>query len=190
MVSYGVRKDTEVIDYDELEQTAEREAEGDHRRRQRLSAHFRFFAHAPDCRQGRRAAYRGHGPLCRTRCRRRTSIASAACAYRYQHDAQDAARTTVGADPFAAAVCCGDRQVCISGSQGGPLVHIMAASDAFRDTAACFKYAADRRQPCAETLQAEGFRVVSAHRHHCVVIFAKGMLGSEAEAPQRCRHYR
>src|SRR5579862_9796306 len=42
---YTVRRDTEVIDYDELEAIALREAQGHHRRRQRLSAVVGFRAH-------------------------------------------------------------------------------------------------------------------------------------------------
>ncbi len=43
IVPYGVRRDDERIDYDELARTGRRaQAEDDHRRRQRLSAHPRF----------------------------------------------------------------------------------------------------------------------------------------------------
>ena len=46
IVPYGVRKDDERIDYDELERLARRaQAEDDHRRRQRLSARHRLRAH-------------------------------------------------------------------------------------------------------------------------------------------------
>ena len=54
--SYGVTKETETIDYDELEATRRaRTPQDDHRRRLRLSAHYRFRAHAPDRRQSWRA---------------------------------------------------------------------------------------------------------------------------------------
>ena len=52
---YTVRRDTELIDYDELETIAvAREAKGDHRRRQRVSAPVGFCPHAADRRQGGR----------------------------------------------------------------------------------------------------------------------------------------
>ena len=57
IVPYGVRKDDERIDYDELERAGPRaQAEDDHRRRQRLPARHRLRAHRPDRR--RRSARR------------------------------------------------------------------------------------------------------------------------------------
>ena len=51
VVSYGVRKDTEVIDYDELEAIATKEKPThDYWRRQRVCADFRFPPDARDCR--------------------------------------------------------------------------------------------------------------------------------------------
>jgi glycine hydroxymethyltransferase len=76
------------------------------------------------------------------------------------------------------------------GMQGGPLVHIMAAK------AVCFheamqpefkEYArqiVSNAKVLAETLAAEGFRIISGgtDTHLMLVdVFAKGMLGSEAE---------
>src|SRR5205807_2648009 len=76
------------------------------------------------------------------------------------------------------------------GMQGGPLVHIMAAK------AVCFleamrpefrEYARQvvtNAKVMAETLSAEGFRIISGgtDTHLMLVdVFAKGMLGSEAE---------
>ena len=49
IVPYGVRKDDERLDYDELAQKAARaQAEADHRRRERLSARHRLRAHRGD----------------------------------------------------------------------------------------------------------------------------------------------
>ncbi len=82
IVPYGVTKETETIDYDELEKLGRAgTAEADYRRRQRLSAHHRFRPHAPDCRQSRRALPGGHGALCRTGRRRSASFARAARAH-------------------------------------------------------------------------------------------------------------
>ena len=55
-VPYGVREDNGLIDYDELAASrAAREAEDDHRRRQRLLAHHRLRPHGRDRPQRRRA---------------------------------------------------------------------------------------------------------------------------------------
>jgi glycine hydroxymethyltransferase len=76
------------------------------------------------------------------------------------------------------------------GMQGGPLVHIMAAKaicfleamqPSFRDYAA---QVVTNAKALAETLAAEGFRIVSGgtDTHLMLVdVFSKGMLGSEAE---------
>jgi glycine hydroxymethyltransferase len=81
-------------------------------------------------------------------------------------------------------------KVVFPGMQGGPLVHIMAAK------AVCFREAmqaefreyakqvVDNAKVLAETLAAEGFRIISGgtDTHLMLVdVFSKGMLGSEAE---------
>jgi glycine hydroxymethyltransferase len=87
---------------------------------------------------------------------------------------------------FAAAV---DKAV-FPGMQGGPLMHIIAAKavcflealqPSFRDYA---KQVVANAQVLAETLAAEGFRIVSGgtDTHLMLVdVFSKGMFGSEAE---------
>jgi glycine hydroxymethyltransferase len=87
---------------------------------------------------------------------------------------------------FAAAI----DKVVFPGMQGGPLVHIIAAK------AVCFREAMQpdfrdyarqvvaNAKVLAETLAAEGFRIISGgtDTHLMLVdVFAKGMLGSEAE---------
>jgi glycine hydroxymethyltransferase len=81
-------------------------------------------------------------------------------------------------------------KVVFPGMQGGPLVHIIAAKavcfrealqPAFRDYAGQI---VSNAKVLAETLAAEGFRVISGGTDtHLMLIdvFAKGMLGSEAE---------
>ena len=81
-------------------------------------------------------------------------------------------------------------KVVFPGMQGGPLVHIMAAKAVcfreamqpeFRDYA---KQVVANAKVLAETLAAEGFRVISGgtDTHLMLVdVFSKGMLGSEAE---------
>jgi glycine hydroxymethyltransferase len=87
---------------------------------------------------------------------------------------------------FAAAI----DKVVFPGMQGGPLVHIIAAK------AVCFKEALQpefrdyarqivaNAKVLAETLAAEGFRIISGGTDtHLILVdvFSKGMLGSEAE---------
>src|SRR6201988_3389449 len=81
-------------------------------------------------------------------------------------------------------------KVVFPGMQGGPLVHIIAAKAVcfreamqpeFRDYA---KQAVANAKVLAETLAAEGFRIISGgtDTHLMLVdVFSKGMLGSEAE---------
>jgi len=81
-------------------------------------------------------------------------------------------------------------KVVFPGMQGGPLVHIIAAKavcfreamqPAFRDYA---KQVVANAKVLAETLAAEGFRIISGgtDTHLMLVdVFSKGMLGSEAE---------
>jgi len=87
---------------------------------------------------------------------------------------------------FAAAI----DKVVFPGMQGGPLMHIIAAKaicfqeamqPEFRDYA---KQVVANAKVLAETLAAEGFRIISGgtDTHLMLVdVFAKGMLGSEAE---------
>ena len=92
-VAYGVKKEDERIDYDEIEKLAARaQAENDRRRRQRLFPHHRFRAHRQSRQIRRRALLRGHGAHRRTRRRRRSSQPGAACRHRFHDNAQDAAR--------------------------------------------------------------------------------------------------
>ena len=92
-VPYGVRRDDQRIDMDEVAQARPRApAEGDHRRRLGLSAHPRFPAIPRDRRRGRRLSDGRHGAFRRPGRRRRASVAVPACACRHHDDAQDAAR--------------------------------------------------------------------------------------------------
>src|SRR5690348_14136499 len=87
---------------------------------------------------------------------------------------------------FAAAI----DKVVFPGMQGGPLVHIIAAKavcflealqPSFRDYA---RQVVANAKVLAETLAAEGFRIISGgtDTHLMLVdVFSKGMLGSEAE---------
>ncbi len=191
VVSYGVRKDTETIDYDELEAIALREKP--------------------------RAIIGGGSAYARTLdFPRMRAIADKVGAYLVVDMAHISGLVAGGVHPspvphahivtttthktlrgprsglvlcqqeFAAAV---DKCV-FPGQQGGPLVHIMAAKAvAFKEALQPeFKEYATQvvanARVLAETLKAEGFRIISGgtDTHLMLVdVFSKGMLGSEAE---------
>ncbi|MGC1869547.1 MAG: serine hydroxymethyltransferase [Acidobacteriaceae bacterium] len=191
VASYGVRKDTEVIDYDELEQIAEREK--------------------PKMIIGGGSAYPRTFDFPRMR-----QIADKVGAFLVVDMAHFAGLVAAGVHPspvphahivmttthktlrgpraglilcqqdFAASV---DRSV-FPGQQGGPLIHIIAAKAVafkealqpeFKDYA---KQIVSNAKALAESLMAEGYRVVSGgtDTHLMLVdVFVKGMFGSEAE---------
>jgi len=191
IVSYGVSRDTETIDYDELERTAEREK--------------------PKLIIGGGSAYPRIIDFARMR-----QIADKVGAFYLVDMAHFAGLVAGGAHPSpiphahittttthktlrgprsglilckAAHAAAVDRSV-FPGCQGGPLVHIIAAK------AVCFKEAmqpefkqyarqiVSNAKTLAKTLADEGFRIISGgtDTHLMLVdVFSKGMLGSEAE---------
>ncbi|MCU1314456.1 MAG: Serine hydroxymethyltransferase [Acidobacteriaceae bacterium] len=191
VASYGVRKDTEVIDYDELAEIARRER--------------------PKLLIGGGSAYPRTFDFARMR-----AIADEAGALLLIDMAHFAGLVAGGAHPspvphahivtttthktlrgpragmilcqqqFAAAV---DKSV-FPGQQGGPLVHVIAAKavafgealqPGFREYAAQIVRNA---KVLAEALAEQGFRVISGGTDTHVLlidVFAKGILGSEAE---------
>lgn len=192
IVGYQVRRDTEVIDYDELEALAVREQ--------------------PKIIVGGGSAYPRHWDFARMR-----QIADKVGAFLMVDMAHFAGLVAGGAHPspvphahmvtttthktlrgprsglilcngeFAASV---DRSV-FPGQQGGPLMHVVAAKAvAFREALQPeFKsYAAQivaNAKALAAGLQNHGFRIISGGTDTHVLladVFAKGMLGSEAEA--------
>jgi glycine hydroxymethyltransferase len=191
VVSYVVRKDTEVIDYDELEQTAERE-------KPKViigggSAYPRIF----DFARMRQIADKVGALFVVDMAHFAGLVAGGVHPSPVPH-AHIVTSTThktlrgprsgliLSQQQFAAAI---DKAV-FPGQQGGPLVHIMAAKAvAFREALQpdFRQYATQivaNARVLAEALQAEGFRIVSGGTDtHLMLIdvFAKGMLGSEAE---------
>jgi len=188
---YGVRRDTETIDYDELESIAERER--------------------PKVIIGGGSAYPRLWDFARMR-----QIADKVGAV-YIFDMAHIAGLVAGdvhpspvphahittttthktlRGPRAGLILCGsdlaaavDKAV-FPGQQGGPLVHIIAAKAiAFAEVLRPeFRtYAAQvvaNAKVLAESLQAEGYRIISGgtDNHLMLVdVFSKGMLGSEAE---------
>ena len=192
VVSYGVRKDTETIDYDELEQTALRE-------KPKViigggSAYPRFF----DFKRMREIADKCGALLLVDMAHFAGLVAGGAHPSPVPH-AQIVTTTTHKTlrGPRAGMILCRqdlaaaiDKSV-FPGQQGGPLVHIIAAKAvAFREALQPgFKtYAAQivaNAKVLAETLANAGYRIISGgtDTHLMLVdVFAKGMLGSEAEA--------
>jgi glycine hydroxymethyltransferase len=191
VVSYGVRKDTETIDYDLLEQIALTE-------KPKViigggSAYPRFFdfprmrAIADTC-----------GALLLVDMAHFAGLVAGGVHPSPVPHAQIVMTTThktlrgpragmiLSRQEFAAAI---DKAV-FPGQQGGPLVHIIAAKAvAFREALEPgFKdYARQviaNAQALAETLAAEGYRVISGgtDTHVMLVdVFSRGVLGSEAE---------
>ena len=192
VVSYGVRKDTETIDYDELEQIALRE-------RPKLiigggSAYPRIFDF-----ERMRAIADTCGALLLIDMAHFAGLVAGGVHPSPVPHAQIVTTTThktlrgpragmiLCKQDYAAAV---DKNV-FPGHQGGPLVHIIAAKavalkealePAFADYA---RQIVANAKILAQTLKDAGFRIISGgtDTHLMLVdVFAKGMLGSEAEA--------
>jgi glycine hydroxymethyltransferase len=192
VVSYGVRKDTETIDYDLLEESALRE-------KPKVivgggSAYPRFFDFAR-----MRAIADKAGALLMVDMAHFAGLVAGGVHPSPVPHAQIVTTTTHKTlrGPRAGMVLCRQElaqavdKAVFPGQQGGPLVHIIAAKavafrealqPGFRDYAAQIVANA---KVLAETLAAAGFRVISGgtDTHLMLVdVFAKGMLGSEAEA--------
>jgi glycine hydroxymethyltransferase len=191
VVSYGVRKDTETIDYDELEQIAMRE-------KPKLiigggSAYPRIFDF-----QRMRAIADAAGALLLIDMAHFAGLVAGGVHPSPVPHAQFVTTTThktlrgpragmiLCKQEYAAAV---DKNV-FPGHQGGPLIHIIAAKAVAFKEALEPSFAEYARQivanakVLAQTLQDAGYRIVSGGTDtHLMLIdvFAKGMLGSEAE---------
>jgi glycine hydroxymethyltransferase len=191
VASYGVRKDTEVIDYDELAAIARRE-------QPKLiigggSAYPRTF----DFPRMRAIADEVGALLLIDMAHFAGLVAGGVHPSPVPH-AQFVTTTTHKTlrGPRAGMILCQqqyaagvDRSV-FPGQQGGPLVHIMAAKavafgealePSFRDYAAQI---VSNAKVLADELASHGFRVISGGTDTHVMlidVFAKGMLGSEAE---------
>jgi len=191
VVGYQVRRDTETVDYDELQATAERER--------------------PKMIIGGGSAYPRQFDFARMR-----AIADKVGAYFLVDMAHFAGLVAGGVHPSpvphahivtttthktlrgprAGMILCGqefaagvDRSV-FPGQQGGPLIHIVAAKAvAFKEAlqpefAVYAKQIVDNAKVLAEALAAEGYRIISGGTDtHLILVdvFQKGILGSEAE---------
>jgi glycine hydroxymethyltransferase len=191
VVPYGVTRESETIDYDDLEKLAERE-------RPRLiigggSAYPRIidFARMRHIADKVGALYlvdMAHFAGLVAGGVHPTPVPHAQIVTTTTHKTLRGPRAgmILSKQEYAAAI----DKVVFPGMQGGPLVHIIAAK------AVCFREAlqpefrdyarqiVENAKVLAETLAAEGFRIISGgtDTHLMLVdVFSKGMLGSEAE---------
>jgi glycine hydroxymethyltransferase len=191
VASYGVEKDTEVIDYDKLLEIAERE-------KPKLiigggSAYPRQF----DFARMRAIADRVGALLLIDMAHFAGLVAGGAhpSPVPHAHIVTTTTHKTLRGPRAGMILCKADLAASIDrcvfpGQQGGPLMHVIAAKAvAFREALQPeFKqYAAQvvaNAKVLAATLAEEGYRVISGGTDTHVMlldVFAKGMLGSEAE---------
>ncbi|HMK28443.1 MAG TPA: serine hydroxymethyltransferase [Terriglobales bacterium] len=191
VVPYGVTRETETIDYDELERLAEKERPkliiGGGSAYPRL-IHFERMRQIADKVNALYLVDMAHFAGLVAGGVHPSPVPHAHIVTSTTHKTLRGPRAGIilSKQEFAAAI---DKTV-FPGDQGGPLVHIIAAK------AVCFQeamqpefraYAAQvvaNAKVLAETLAAEGFRIISGgtDTHVMLVdVFAQGMLGSEAE---------
>jgi glycine hydroxymethyltransferase len=191
IIPYGVTKETETIDYDELEKIAERE------RPKLIIGGGSAYPRIIDFARMRQIADKVGALYLVDMAHFSGLVAGGAHPSPVPH-AQIVTSTThktlrgprsgmiLSKQEFAAPI---DKTV-FPGMQGGPLVHIMAAKavcfleamqPSFREYA---RQVVANAKVMAESLAAEGFRIISGGTDtHLVLVdvFSKGMLGSEAE---------
>ncbi len=191
IVPYGVTKETETIDYDDLEKIAERE------RPKLIIGGGSAYPRIIDFARMRQIADKVGALYIVDMAHFAGLVAGGAHPSPVPH-AHIVTSTThktlrgpragmiLSKQEFAAAI----DKVVFPGMQGGPLVHIIAAKavcfhealqPSFRDYA---RQVVANAKVLAETLAAEGFRIISGgtDTHLMLVdVFSKGMLGSEAE---------
>ena len=191
VASYGVEKDSEVIDYDKLEAIAERE-------KPKLligggSAYPRQF----DFPRMRQIADKVGATLLIDMAHFAGLVAGGAhpSPVPHAHIVTTTTHKTLRGPRSGMILCRADLAASIDrcvfpGQQGGPLAHVMAAKAvAFKEALQpdFKKYAAQvvaNAKVLAATLAEEGYRVISGGTDTHVIlidVFAKGMLGSEAE---------
>ncbi len=191
VVPYGVTRETETIDYDDLEKLAEKE------RPKLIIGGGSAYPRIIDFARMRQIADKV-GALYLVDMAHFAGLVAGGVHPSPVPHAQIVTSTThktlrgpragmiLSKAEFGAAI---DKTV-FPGMQGGPLVHIMAAKAVCFHEAMQPQFKAYARQVVsnakvlAETLAAEGFRVISGGTDTHVMlidVFAKGMLGSEAE---------
>ena len=191
IIPYGVRKDTETIDYDEMEQIAVRE------RPKMIIGGGSAYARVIDFARMRQIADKVGAKLMVDMAHIAGLVAGSAHPSPVPHS--DIVTTTTHKTlrgPRAGMVLCRQElasavdKITFPGIQGGPLVHIIAAK------AVCFREALQPQfkdyahqvvanaRALARKIMDEGFRVITGGTDtHLMLIdvFAQGILGSEAE---------
>lgn len=191
IIPYGVRKDTETIDYDEMEQIAVRE------RPKMIIGGGSAYARVIDFARMRQIADKVGAKLMVDMAHIAGLVAGGAHPSPVPHS--DIVTTTTHKTlrgPRAGMVLCRQElaaavdKIAFPGIQGGPLVHIIAAK------AVCFREALQpafkdyahqvvaNAKALARKIMDEGFRVITGGTDtHLMLIdvFAQGILGSEAE---------
>ncbi len=191
IIPYGVRKDTETIDYDEMEQIAVRE------RPKMIIGGGSAYARVIDFARMRQIADKVGAKLMVDMAHIAGLVAGGAHPSPVPHS--DIVTTTTHKTlrgPRAGMVLCRQElaaavdKIAFPGIQGGPLMHIIAAKavcfhealqPAFKDYA--HQVVANARA-LARKIMDEGFRVITGGTDtHLMLIdvFAQGILGSEAE---------
>jgi glycine hydroxymethyltransferase len=191
IIPYGVRKDTETIDYDEMEQIAVRE------RPKMIIGGGSAYARVIDFARMRQIADKVGAKLMVDMAHIAGLVAGGAHPSPVPHS--DIVTTTTHKTlrgPRAGMVLCRQElaaavdKIAFPGIQGGPVVHIIAAKavcfrealqPAFKDYA--HQVVANARA-LARKIMDEGFRVITGGTDtHLMLIdvFAQGILGSEAE---------
>jgi glycine hydroxymethyltransferase len=191
IVPYGVTKETETIDYDDLEKLAEKE------RPKMIIGGGSAYARIIDFARMRQIADKV-GALYLVDMAHFAGLVAGGVHPSPVPHAQIVTSTTHKTlrGPRAGMILCKQEfaaaidKVVFPGMQGGPLVHMIAAKavcfreamqPSFRDYA---RQVVANAKVLAETLADEGFRIISGgtDTHLMLVdVFAKGMLGSEAE---------
>jgi glycine hydroxymethyltransferase len=191
IIAYGVRKDTETIDYDELEQIAVRE------RPQLIVGGASAYSRIIDFARMRQIADKVGARYMVDMAHIAGLVAGGVhpSPVPHCHVVTSTTHKTLRGPRSGLVLCKQDLaaavdKVVFPGIQGGPLMHIIAAK------AICFKEALQpsfkdyarqvvaNAQTLAQKMMAEGFRVISGgtDTHLFLLdVFSKGVLGSEAE---------
>ena len=191
IVSYGVSKETETIDYDELEKIAERE------RPKMIIGGGSAYPRIIDFKRMRAIADKVGAFYLVDMAHFAGLVAGGAhpSPVPHAHVVTTTTHKTLRGPRSGMILCKADYAAAVDksvfpGCQGGPLVHIMAAK------AVCFRealqpsfkdYASQivkNAKVLAQTLADDGYRIISGGTDtHLMLIdvFSKGMLGSEAE---------
>jgi glycine hydroxymethyltransferase len=191
IVSYGVSKETETIDYDQLEKTAERE------RPKMIIGGGSAYPRIIDFKRMREIADKVSALYLVDMAHFAGLVAGGAhpSPVPHAHVVTTTTHKTLRGPRAGMILCKADYAAAVDksvfpGCQGGPLVHIIAAK------AVCFREALQpsfkdyatqivkNAKVLAQTLADDGYRIISGGTDtHLMLIdvFSKGMLGSEAE---------